>query len=88
MDPYNRERYIGQRFDFAPLAKLDNWGSQFSNNNGLSSRKAKPLDGCAIYGVVLDVTAEEMKNAESYRADCYKRIQVKLADGTTAWMFV
>jgi hypothetical protein len=88
MDPWIQERYLGRRFDFPVLVRLDNYGSQFSNNPGLSSRKAEPLEGCCIYGALLDVTPEEMRNAEIYRDECYKRIQVKLADGTIAWMFI
>ena len=88
MDPYIQEQYLGRRFDFPRLAKLENWVSKFSNNFGLSSRKAEPLEGCSIYGAVLEVTDEEMKRAETYRQKAYKRVQVTLHDGTKAWIFI
>ncbi|MCW8407425.1 gamma-glutamylcyclotransferase [Legionella sp. PATHC035] len=42
----------------------------------------------SVEGMVFDVSAEELKKADSYEVADYKRIQVKLASGLYAWVYV
>lgn len=45
-----------------------------------------PLDH--VSGFVFDITPEELKQADSYEVADYKRINVRLASGVTAWVYV
>lgn len=46
----------------------------------------KPAD--EIDGVVFDITPEELKAADGYETDAYKRVKVKLRSGTETWVYV
>ncbi len=41
-----------------------------------------------VDGMVFDVSAEELKRADSYEVSDYKRIKVKLSSGVSAWVYV
>lgn len=41
-----------------------------------------------VDGMVFDVSSEELRTADSYEVAEYKRIQVKLASGILAWVYV
>ena len=41
-----------------------------------------------ISGVVFKISREELYQADIYEVDDYKRIQVKLLSGTSAWVYV
>ncbi len=41
-----------------------------------------------VTGMVFTITPEELKRADSYEVSDYKRIQVILASGTSAWVYV
>ena len=41
-----------------------------------------------VEGMVLDITVEELAQADSYEVDLYKRARVKLASGGEAWAYV
>ncbi|WP_225316911.1 gamma-glutamylcyclotransferase [Legionella longbeachae] len=38
--------------------------------------------------MVFDVSKEELERADEYEVEDYKRIQVKLASGLSAWVYV
>ncbi|AWN74266.1 gamma-glutamylcyclotransferase family protein [Legionella anisa] len=42
----------------------------------------------SIEGMVFDVSIEELKKADSYEVEDYKRVKVKLASGVFAWVYV
>jgi hypothetical protein len=44
--------------------------------------------GDAISGTVLEITATELEAADAYEVSDYKRIEVVLASGTKAWVYV
>ncbi|MFJ6326122.1 MULTISPECIES: gamma-glutamylcyclotransferase family protein [Hyphomicrobiales] len=44
--------------------------------------------GDAIAGTVFDITAAELEAADAYEVSDYKRIEVVLASGTKAWVYV
>jgi len=41
-----------------------------------------------VKGVVFDVSAEELQQADEYEVKDYKRVSVKLQSGVTAWVYV
>lgn len=41
----------------------------------------------SIQGIALEVTEEELLNADKYEPDNYKRIKVLLQSGTEAWIY-
>lgn len=41
-----------------------------------------------ITGVVFKISSEELKQADRYEVDDYKRIQVNLLSGISAWVYV
>ncbi len=41
-----------------------------------------------VNGMVLDITLEELAQADSYEVDMYKRARVKLQSGDDAWAYV
>lgn len=41
-----------------------------------------------VNGVVFEMSAEELMRADSYEVSDYKRIEVKLASGVLAWVYV
>ncbi|HVV68224.1 MAG TPA: gamma-glutamylcyclotransferase family protein [Gammaproteobacteria bacterium] len=41
-----------------------------------------------IEGMVFDVTAEELKQADAYETKDYRRVSVQLTSGLTAWVYV
>lgn len=41
-----------------------------------------------INGLVFEITPEELKAADSYETDAYKRVKVKLRSGAQAWVYV
>ncbi|MBA2710939.1 MAG: gamma-glutamylcyclotransferase [Tatlockia sp.] len=41
-----------------------------------------------VQGMVFDVSDEELRQADSYEVSDYKRIQVKLDSGVSAWVYV
>lgn len=46
----------------------------------------KPAD--EIDGVVFEITAAELKAADGYETDDYKRVKLKLRSGSEAWVYV
>lgn len=42
----------------------------------------------AIEGTVFKITADELKQADEYEVDDYKRISVKLQSGENAWVYI
>lgn len=42
----------------------------------------------AIEGTVFKITAVELKQADEYEVDDYKRISVKLQSGKNAWVYI
>lgn len=46
----------------------------------------KPTD--IVNGMVLDITLEEIAQADSYEVESYKRARVKLKSGDEAWAYV
>ena len=42
----------------------------------------------AVAGTVFDISAAELLRADSYEVDDYHRIEVQLASGSTAWVYV
>ena len=46
----------------------------------------KPAD--EIDGVVFEITPEELKAADGYETDAYKRVKVRLRSGAEAWVYV
>lgn len=45
-------------------------------------------DGEKVSGMVFDITAKELQQADSYEVADYKRIHVQLNSGTYAWVYV
>lgn len=41
-----------------------------------------------IAGIVFQVSKEELSHADKYEVSDYKRVQVKLLSGTSAWVYV
>lgn len=41
-----------------------------------------------VEGMVFDVSIDELKRADAYEVSDYKRIEVKLASGVSAWVYV
>jgi gamma-glutamylcyclotransferase (GGCT)/AIG2-like uncharacterized protein YtfP len=41
-----------------------------------------------VYGTVFDINQDELMKADSYETDDYRRIQVQLESGITAWVYV
>jgi len=41
-----------------------------------------------VEGVVFDITPEELKAADGYETDDYKRVRLKLRSGVEAWVYV
>lgn len=41
-----------------------------------------------VSGKVFEVTAEELKHADEYEVDDYKRVLARLKSGTDAWVYV
>lgn len=41
-----------------------------------------------VNGMVFEISAEELKRADSYEVSDYKRIEVKLISGISAWVYV
>ena len=47
-----------------------------------------PDDGEPVTGAVLRVTEDELRLADSYEPNEYKRIRVRLCSGTEAWVYL
>ena len=45
-------------------------------------------DADGIRGTVFRVTAEELRNADTYEVAAYKRVAVTLRSGARAWVYV
>jgi gamma-glutamylcyclotransferase (GGCT)/AIG2-like uncharacterized protein YtfP len=45
-------------------------------------------DSDIIEGVVLSVAEEELKHADEYETDDYKRVEVRLLSGKSSWVYV
>ncbi|KTD82716.1 gamma-glutamylcyclotransferase family protein [Legionella waltersii] len=41
-----------------------------------------------VEGMVFDISSDELSRADSYEVSDYKRIEVKLASGISAWVYV
>jgi gamma-glutamylcyclotransferase (GGCT)/AIG2-like uncharacterized protein YtfP len=41
-----------------------------------------------VHGVMFEITATELKAADSYETDAYKRVKLKFTSGTEAWVYV
>lgn len=41
-----------------------------------------------VNGMVFEISMEELKRADSYEVSDYKRIEVQLASGVSAWVYV
>ena len=41
-----------------------------------------------VVGIVFDITEEELKQADEYEVEDYKRVQVQLHSGNYSWVYV
>lgn len=41
-----------------------------------------------VDGVVFEITPDELKAADGYETDAYRRVKVKLRSGTETWVYV
>jgi len=56
------------------------------NEHPMLHYTGNPAD--SVDGMVLDITLEELAQADSYEVDMYKRARVKLKSGDEAWAYV
>lgn len=47
-----------------------------------------PADGESVTGMVLHVSDDELRLADSYEPREYKRVKVRLRSGTEAWVYL
>lgn len=45
-------------------------------------------DSDIIEGAVLSITEDELRHADEYETDDYKRVEVRLRSGKSAWVYV
>ena len=57
-------------------------------SGGHLQRTLVPGDGEPVTGVVLNITEAELRLADSYEPNEYKRIRVRLCSGTEAWVYL
>jgi gamma-glutamylcyclotransferase (GGCT)/AIG2-like uncharacterized protein YtfP len=57
-----------------------------TNLHPIVSLSDDPADGVA--GMVFEITADELAAADAYEVSDYKRVQVRLASGLDAWVYV
>ena len=50
--------------------------------------RAATTPGSAVDGTVFSITAEELRAADEYEVDDYKRVLVPLRSGKRAWVYV
>ncbi len=48
----------------------------------------EPAQGSRVEGVVLELTPGELEHTDRYETSVYARVQVTLADGSSAWAYV
>jgi len=72
------------------LASVQITDPQVLAQSGLAVHKilvpGSPTD--EVDGVVFEITPEELKAADSYETDDYKRVRVKLRSGSETWVYV
>ena len=75
---------------------LDGTPTQLTNFE-LSQRKVagtypmlipSPNTNDAIQGIVYSITPDELRKADDYEGDAYKRVSVKLVSGRSAWVYI
>ncbi|MFV8333324.1 gamma-glutamylcyclotransferase family protein [Flavobacterium sp. GSP14] len=42
----------------------------------------------AVHGIAFTVSSEDLIKADQFESNAYKRIQIKLQSGTTAWIYI
>ena len=81
---------FGRRLAGTPDALPGFEPSLFTDQHGQHANvKFSGNDGNRVAGLALEITDAELAMADAYEAPfCYKRIAVKLASGTEAWVYV
>lgn len=83
-DPLIQKRLLGRVIAGTP----DTLMGFVRLTDGLPYPVAVPDATSAIDGLVLQVTSRELARLDLYEGDGYVRVQVSLASGTSAWVYI
>lgn len=65
--------------------------SEFVAKSGSAEQRSLQFSGNesdSVAGMVFDLTADELKQADAYEPDGYERVLVQMRSGTRAWVYL
>lgn len=80
------DRILGFRIDLLEITDPHVLAVSGQTHHPILAATGDPAD--SVDGSVLEVTGEELLRADAYEVDDYHRIEVPLASGGTAWVYV
>ncbi len=85
-NPVIQYKVLGHTFEGRPDI-LDNYVRSDIELEGSVYPIAVPLEGDYIEGSVLELNEEELKRADIYETDAYRRIKVTVRSGEEVWVY-
>lgn len=85
-DPAVQERIIGRVVKGSPDTLEGFFKSQMSMPEGIYPLVI-PRHGYEVYGMLLEVTDEELRRMDVYETTAYRRVRVQLRSGRESWVY-
>ncbi len=85
-EPAVQERIIGRLVAGTPDTLEGFFKSQMSMTEGVYPLVI-PRHGYEVYGMVLEVTDEELHRMDVYETTAYRRVRVPLRSGRESWVY-
>lgn len=80
------DRIVGFRLDRLEITDPHVLELSGQTHHPILVRTGDPAD--SVPGAVLDLTDDDLRHADEYEVDDYRRVEAPLASGETAWVYV
>ena len=84
--PARDDRILGFRLDLLDIADPQVIAVSGQAQHPILVPTGDPTD--SIAGSVLDLTDDDLRRADAYEVDDYRRVEASLASGDNAWVYV
>jgi gamma-glutamylcyclotransferase (GGCT)/AIG2-like uncharacterized protein YtfP len=85
-DPAVQQRILGRVIDGTPDTLEEHTTTSLELDDGVFPI-LRPQSGCSVSGLILDLTPDELAQADDYESTDYQRIRVRLVSGEETWVY-
>lgn len=82
----SKDEIVGYEKSFVKIEDADVVATSGETHHPIVKPSGNPAD--RVPGMVFEITDAELASADEYEEEQYKRVEVKLSSGKTAWVYV